>query len=153
MKRIGALCAWLCLCLYILFACAVPEERDSIPVAHPDEVGRNELCTECHETEEDSIIFERYDHTVYFSNKHGHEASRSARVCNMCHQQSFCNDCHVTRTGLKPSIKNQTGTYRRMPHRGDYLTRHRIDGRIDPIPCFRCHGNPKSSQTCVRCHG
>jgi len=153
MKRIGALCAWLCLCLYILFACAVPEERDSIPVAHPDEVGRNELCTECHETEEDSIIFERYDHTVYFSNKHGHEASRSGRVCNMCHQQSFCNDCHVTRTELKPSIKNQTGTYRRMPHRGDYLTRHRIDGRIDPTPCFRCHGNPKSSQTCVRCHG
>jgi len=153
MKRIGALCAWLCLCLYILFACAVPEERDSIPVAHPDEVGRNEMCTECHETEEDSIIFERYDHTVYFSNKHGHEASRSARVCNMCHRQSFCNDCHVARTELKPSIKNQTDTYRRMPHRGDYLTRHRIDGRIDPTPCFRCHGNPKSSQTCVRCHG
>jgi hypothetical protein len=28
-----------------------------------------------------------------------------------------------------------------------------MDGRINPISCFRCHGNPKSSRTCIRCHG
>jgi hypothetical protein len=26
-----------------------------------------------------------------------------------------------------------------MPHTGDYLSRHRIDGRLDPVSCRRCH--------------
>jgi hypothetical protein len=39
-----------------------------------------------------------------------------------------------------------------MPHRGDYVTRHRIDGRIDPTACFRCHGSPKRAKLCASCH-
>jgi hypothetical protein len=70
----------------------------------------------------------------------------------MCHQTSFCNDCHATRVELKPSERHKTETYRRMPHRGNYLARHRIDGRVDPTSCFRCHGNPKTARTCSPCH-
>jgi len=65
---------------------------------------------------------------------------QSETLCANCHQTSFCNNCHATRVEMKPSLKNQAETYRQMPHRGDYLSRHRIDGRIDPTSCFRCHG-------------
>jgi hypothetical protein len=71
----------------------------------------------------------------------------------MCHQQSFCNDCHATYVELKPSIKNQDATYRRSPHRGDWLSRHRIEGSLDPTSCIRCHRNPKTATTCAPCHG
>lgn len=102
-------------------------------------MSRNQMCTECHETQAETIVYERYDHTLYFANYHGQVARVDGQVCNMCRQQSFCNDCHVLRTELKPSIKSQTQNHRRIPHRGDYLSRHQIDGRIDPISCSICH--------------
>ncbi|MBW1710828.1 MAG: cytochrome C [Deltaproteobacteria bacterium] len=153
MKTILAIFITLCLIILVFLACAPLLVNYSIPVEHPAEVSRGETCLDCHETESDTIVYERYSHNIYFSESHGQISSRDSRVCDMCHKQSFCNDCHVTSIGLKPSIKRQSETYRRMLHRGDYLSRHRIDGRIEPISCFRCHGNPKSSKTCVRCHG
>jgi hypothetical protein len=71
----------------------------------------------------------------------------------MCHQPSYCDTCHGVGVELKPSLKNQTRTNRRMPHRGDYLSRHRIDGRMDPVSCLRCHANRKTAKTCRPCHG
>jgi hypothetical protein len=38
-----------------------------------------------------------------------------------------------------------------MPHRGDYITQHQIDGRINPAPCFRCHGR-RNNERCAECH-
>jgi hypothetical protein len=110
-------------------------------------------CLDCHEAKGDPIPFGRFVHNSYFMENHRQEAYQYEQVCSFCHQTSFCNDCHATRVELKPSIKNQTDTDRRMQHRGDYLSRHRIDGRIDPTSCFRCHGNPKNAQTCAPCHG
>jgi hypothetical protein len=37
------------------------------------------------------------------------------------------------------------------PHRGDYLTQHRVDGRLDPASCFPCHGR-KNVGRCATCH-
>jgi hypothetical protein len=71
----------------------------------------------------------------------------------MCHKQSACDECHGVWVELKPSLKDQTSNYRRMPHRGDYLSRHAIDGRINPASCYRCHGNPETARTCRPCHG
>ncbi len=147
-------CFWvIVICFFTLIACASLKGRYPLPAEHPEELNRNPICTECHTTEADTIVYERYDHQTYFGDSHGPIARMDTRTCTMCHRQSFCNECHASRTELKPSIKDQSSNYRRMPHRGDYLTRHRIDGRIDPTSCFRCHGNPKSSKTCVRCHG
>ena len=143
----------LLLCIVPLYAL----DKYYAPGSHPDEIadesGRRQMCTDCHQTAKDTIVFERFNHNVYFTDKHGYQARQNTMVCNMCHDQSFCNECHVTRVELKPSIKAQTENRRRMIHRGDYLTRHQIDGRINPVPCFRCHGNPRSSKECVRCHG
>ncbi|MDO3376731.1 cytochrome C [Geoalkalibacter halelectricus] len=126
------------------------------PKTHPPiyELGeRRVYCVRCHGYDNKEMVYERYNHTPYFTDNHRLVTYQNEAVCAMCHEQSFCNSCHATRVELKPSLRNQTENFRRTQHRGDYLSRHRIDGRIDPTSCFRCHGNPKASQTCRPCHG
>ena len=139
----------------LLAACAsTPAYR--LPAKHPPiyELGdRREFCTKCHGYKKTPVDFERYNHTPLFTESHRLVAYQDQRICALCHEQSFCNDSHVTHTELKPSLKNQTENYRRMQHRGEYLSRHRIDGRLDPTSCFRCHGSPRTAETCRPCHG
>ena len=52
---------------------------------------------------------------------------------------------------MKPNVKMGDRPDRMAPHRGDYLVTHRIDGRLDPGSCFRCHGN-KNDGRCRQCH-
>lgn len=140
----------------LLAACALDQGGYTPPIQHPVDAElppKPPVCIDCHEARNEDFNFEQFNHGIFFGQEHRQQAYRQNRVCSMCHTRSYCNDCHATRTELKPSDKNPTETYRRMQHRGDYLTRHRIDGRVDPSSCFRCHGNPKSAQNCARCHG
>lgn len=139
-----------------LVACAALDSGFNLPKRHlsAEDLGQSpKQCTDCHEARGENLAFGNFNHTANFAQTHRQQAYQNEAVCSMCHQTSFCNDCHATRVELKPSDKNPTDTYRQMPHRGDYLSRHRIDGRVDPTSCFRCHGNPKSAATCARCHG
>jgi hypothetical protein len=153
-KNVSSLLILLAI-LLLVAACAGLQSSYTLPVQHPGaaELGAApKLCMDCHKAG-GAVPYQRYVHTADFGQNHRAEAYQGEAICAMCHQTSFCNDCHATRIELKPSLKNQSETYRSSPHRGDYLSRHRIDGRIDPTSCFRCHGNPKAAQTCVRCHG
>jgi hypothetical protein len=144
----------LFLTLLFLYACASKQGSGYVfPSIHPEELepGRP-VCSDCHE-ESDRIVYSRFNHTVTFADNHRLLAYQYEQACNMCHQQRFCDDCHGVRLEEKPSDRNRTSTFRRTPHRGDYLARHRIDGRVDPTSCFRCHGNPKTAETCAPCHG
>jgi hypothetical protein len=143
--------------LGVLGACATMESSYQLPVSHPSAADLGEqprTCTNCHDPQENgNVPYERFVHGSFWVDNHRQASYQGEQVCALCHQTSFCNDCHATNVELKPSLKNQTDTTRRMPHRGDYLSRHRIDGRIDPTSCFRCHGNPKSAKACASCHG
>ena len=139
----------------LLVACTA-RNAYRLPATHPQlsELGeRREFCTKCHGFKKEPFDFERYNHTALFTDSHRLVAYQDDRVCALCHSQTFCSDCHATRVELKPSLKNQTENYRRVQHRGDYLSRHRIEGRVDPTSCYRCHGNPASAKTCLPCHG
>lgn len=139
-----------------LVACAALDSGLGLPKRHLTamDLGVAPMqCTACHDVHGEILAFASFNHTPTWMQTHRQQAYQHETVCSMCHQPSFCNDCHATRGELKPSLKNQTETYRQTPHRGDYLSRHRIDGRIDPTSCFRCHGNPKAANTCVPCHG
>jgi len=141
--------------LLLVAACAGLQSHSSLPARHPDAAELTvspKVCTDCHERGQE-LAYENYVHTADWGMNPRMQAYQGDQVCAMCHQTSFCNDCHATRVELKPSLKNQSDTFRSMPHRGDYLSRHRIDGRLDPTSCFRCHGNPKTAETCARCHG
>jgi hypothetical protein len=146
----------LILLLLGLGACAALDSGLDLPARHLSAADLDQepkICTDCHEARGEKLAFGSFNHTPIWLQTHRQQAYQHERVCAMCHQTSFCNDCHATRVELKPSLKNQDQTYRQMPHRGDYLTRHRIDGRIDPTSCIRCHGNPKTATTCAPCHG
>ncbi len=146
----------LFLMLLGLAACAALDSGRDLPTKHvsPAVLGFNPTnCTDCHDARDEKLPFGDFVHTATWGQTHRLRAGQNEAVCAMCHQTSFCNDCHNTGSELTPSLKNQADTYRQMPHRGDYLSRHRIDGRVDPTSCFRCHGNPKSAQTCAACHG
>ena len=142
------------LTVVLLIACATIQSGYTPPSRHPQEEGEDlRFCLDCHETKEAEIPYEKFIHGMFFAENHKQVDGRYGAVCSTCHRASYCNDCHGFGIELKPSLKNQTENYRRMPHRGDYLSRHVIDGRINPASCYRCHGNPKSSQTCRPCHG
>lgn len=142
--------------LVVFFWLLVVTNAQGQAFVHPEEAdlgNKKPRCSACHDEPESGVVHRRFDHNVYFLENHRILARQRPEICAMCHQQSSCNDCHAVSSELKPSLRRQTDTFRRTQHRGDYLSRHRIDGRIDPTSCFRCHGNPKTSKSCVRCHG
>lgn len=147
----------LILLLLSLAACAALDNGLEIPLRHLSAVDLDgqdpKMCTDCHDARGEKIAFGSFNHNSTWTQTHRQRAYQNEAICSMCHQTSFCNDCHATRVELKPSEKNPDKTSLNMPHRGDYLSRHRIDGRIDPTSCRRCHSNPKTSRTCAPCHG
>ena len=126
-----------------LFACATEK---SIARLHPYEVRTPVLCSECHKDARASL-----DHSPDFSTRHGFYAAQQKAACEGCHRESFCSDCHTHKDEIKPSDKYKDNPERTMPHRGDYLSQHMIDGRINPAACFRCHGR-NNNRRCLACH-
>ncbi len=142
--------------MLVLAACAASRGDWEPPLKHPADAGlskRPPMCTDCHDASDDNFNWQRFNHGINWGKDHRMQAYQHARVCSMCHEQSFCNDCHATSVELTPSQKDPTATYRFSPHRGDWLARHRIEGALDPTSCIRCHRNPKTSSVCVPCHG
>ena len=129
--------------LIVVTACA--EYRSSVRV-HPEKVETAPICSECHTDWQSSL-----DHTSRFARSHRFAALRRQSVCESCHRPSFCADCHADGDELKPSDKYRNAPWRELPHRGDYLTQHRIDGRLNPLSCVRCHGR-NNDGSCRACH-
>ena len=124
-----------------------------IPASHPVEVAGMPLCIECHPDDTGVALkpIATFNHSADFIGGHRFYASQTYVLCNACHKPSFCADCHAYDDELKPSEKYQGSPERWLPHRGDYLFQHRIDGRLDPTSCYRCHGT-RNNKVCLRCH-
>lgn len=141
--------------LMTLTACGyIFSQEKSIPASHEYALGEGVVaCTECHQDELKGAMkpYESFNHSPLFVKNHRYYASRDDRLCATCHAGSFCNDCHTNEVEMKPSIKYGYRPDRDFMHRGDFLTRHKIDGKIDPVSCYRCHGRSNNEQ-CVVCH-
>lgn len=127
----------------LLISCAV---QKSMATKHPVEVLTKPVCSECHDDWKKSL-----DHGTDFVAKHKIAATQRKQACDVCHAPSFCADCHGSKEELKPSDKFKDAPARIMPHRGDYLNQHKIDGRINPASCFPCHGR-QNNERCRPCH-
>ncbi|MFC1876590.1 cytochrome C [Thermodesulfobacteriota bacterium] len=127
----------------------------AITARHPQEDLEGEgapQCTDCHDDDTvDNKPVKAFDHNREWYGIHKYAGSHSVELCNSCHKVSFCADCHGDKEELKPSLKHAGQPGRQFEHRGNYLFQHRIDGRIDPSKCFKCHGQ-RNSQYCMRCH-
>lgn len=128
----------------VLYACA---STKSIAAWHPTEVTAPAICSECHTDARAAM-----DHTADFAAvRHRFYAAQNSRTCGVCHLDSFCSDCHAQKEELKPSDKYKDAPERMLPHRGDYLNQHKIDGKINPASCFPCHGR-RNNERCRVCH-
>jgi hypothetical protein len=128
----------------ILYACA---NTKSVAKVHPTEVKGLVNCGECHTDNWAALNHQADD----FYRRHKFYAGQQRFACQTCHQESFCADCHAHKEEIKPSDKYKGSPERTLPHRGDYLSRHKIDGRIDPTSCLKCHGRT-NNERCKTCH-
>jgi len=126
-----------------VYACA---HTASIATWHPVEVKEFPVCSDCHTDWRASL-----DHTSDFPKRHRFYAEQHSQACSVCHKESFCSDCHAHKEELKPSEKYADSPERTLPHRGDYINQHKIDGRIDPASCMKCHGR-SNNERCIACH-
>lgn len=128
---------------YILFSCV---QTASMVKKHPTDVGKAPICSKCHTDGRGAL-----NHTSDFDVRHKFYARQQSQSCELCHRPSFCADCHTHKEEIKPSDKYKDSPERTLPHRGDYLSQHKIDGRINPASCFPCHGRQNNSR-CRTCH-
>ncbi len=131
------------LILSVLYACST---TTSIVQVHPEKVVGLSDCRECHPD-----TWAAFNHrAVGFFEKHRFYAQEQRQACATCHEESFCSDCHA-RGEIKPSDRYADSPERNLPHRGDYLSQHKIDGRVDPTACAKCHGR-QNNERCATCH-
>jgi len=142
--------------LGLMTACGLLSPEPSFAPTHPPQetsAGRP-LCSDCHgaETIKGSLkTFASFDHTPAFVKDHRYLANQSSGTCAACHAQSFCSDCHAGKTMMNPSVKLGNRPDRETPHRGNYLAVHRMDGKMDPTSCYKCHGRANNDK-CIACH-
>jgi len=138
----------------LLFGCSAVSQTPSVPPKHPEDLPPGRVdCLECHQGVSTGALkpYATFRHSRVFINAHGTYARQGQSLCAACHAPSFCQTCHARKDEMKPNVKMGDRPDRMAPHRGDYLATHRIDGRLDPGSCFRCHGN-KNDAKCRQCH-
>jgi hypothetical protein len=143
-----AIMSILLLMMSLLYACA---NTNSLPRVHPEDVRKQgnsrPNCSECHTDLWASLNHRAPD----FMTKHRFYAASSRQACNSCHHESFCTDCHTRKDEIKPSAKFSDAPELSLPHRGDYLSQHKIDGKVNPVSCVKCHGR-QNNERCASCH-
>jgi len=141
--------------IVMLAACARMNVGYGLPASHPEALapGQQVDCSECHEDRQKGTMkaYASFSHTPAFVKNHRFYAASDDRLCAVCHKSSFCNDCHTNKVEMKPSIRYGDRPDREMPHRGDFMTLHKIEGKLDPAGCYRCHGRANNGR-CVVCH-
>ena len=107
-------------------------------------------CKGCHKSLAQFPIkfVSAFRHEGNFLREHGRRARPQPDLCQRCHTQSFCADCHSQRQVVAPSVKLMDRTDRQFIHRGDWLSRHPMEASSKPGTCIRCH----SAKTCEACH-
>ena len=137
----------------MILGCAGASRKEA-PKRHPEELTRQDTdCLECHDNDLTGSLkpYETFRHTNAFLLRHGSYARQGQDLCNTCHGEPLCLECHATNDALAPAVKRGDRPDRELPHRGDYIVQHQIDGRVDPGSCVRCHGT-RNDGKCVACH-
>ncbi len=90
-----------------------------------------------------------FSHLGNFTRMHPQIARSTSAACETCHQQTFCADCHASKTRpMKPSELNPERVDRNWIHWGDFITRHSIEARANQAACQKCH----AVSFCEECH-
>ncbi len=137
-------------------ACHTPDRHgaQSLPSmslcqdCHQETQAMNE-CRHCHQTLPSGRLKTQFDHytlkpsVVTFPEiahsknfEHGRSARMTPQLCQTCHQDDECLDCHLTTRQL-------------AIHPPEYLRHHAVDAIQDSARCTQCHAPEKF---CTQCH-
>ncbi len=77
------------------------------------------------------------EHDLAFVEDHSGPSKANPKLCQTCHDETFCTDCHA-------------GSIRPMRiHAADYLTSHALDANARTQDCQSCH---RTQTFCLGCH-
>jgi hypothetical protein len=107
-------------------------------------------CAPCHSASELSrtppVSFLRHDQE--FARHHGQFAVEDKRLCQSCHSQKQCNECHDASQDLTVERRRPEKVEADPVHGGGFLVRHAIEAQATPARCARCH----TPESCDSCH-
>lgn len=132
----------------------LPSEQDCL-TCH-DGKGASDACSACHPTQAGGKLKVRAiddrsmpalvpkddnswgaAHDLAFVEDHAHISKANPALCQSCHEESFCTDCHA-------------GVIRPMRiHSGDFVNTHALDARAQTSNCQSCH---RTQSFCLGCH-
>jgi hypothetical protein len=107
-------------------------------------------CSLCHRQELLSEVRPKsfFRHDSNWIRRHPLAANSGSKICNQCHAETFCDDCHDQKQTLRVDIRNPDAVEREFVHRADWISQHRIEAQSQPASCLRCH----STSSCESCH-
>ena len=116
---------------------------------HQDEWNRGE-CGPCHEARDlDRILPQTFlRHEGSFARHHGQLAEQEKQLCQACHAQAECDDCHDMSQNFAVERRRPASIERNFVHRGDFMVRHALEAQAQGSSCARCH----EPATCDACH-
>ncbi|MBX3128243.1 MAG: hypothetical protein KF718_16080 [Polyangiaceae bacterium] len=108
------------------------------------------VCTPCHSQLELRKTLPKtfLRHDASFAKRHGQLATQNMQLCQGCHSQAQCDDCHDMTQGLSIERRRPEQLERSFVHRGDFMVRHAIEAQSQPARCLSCH----TVQSCDGCH-
>ncbi len=114
---------------------AVPS-HEQCKECHEDDL--KNACTKCHVGKEGGGFGKPVSHlSPDWQKIHGMEAAGKTTECNVCHQQSSCDQCH-----------NGNNVVSGSPHPAGWRFNHATEAAFGGR-CYTCH---ESSEKCVACH-
>lgn len=126
-----------------------PPMETCVEGCHAEDMTRGE-CRGCHGALDLRKLVPRtyLRHDGPFLRDHGLEATQNAAVCNHCHGQSDCNDCHDATQDMSRAWRGIKPLQRELPHPIGWFDRHPMEARSSPTSCLKCH----QVSTCEGCH-
>lgn len=118
---------------------------------HAHDSGRDaRTCSACHKNlaDEGALPQSHLSHEGDWIREHGVRAASSGELCQTCHKESFCADCHGVTAPAIPAKRRFADPMSSSLHRAGFAARHSLEARAEPGACMTCHQPDK----CASCH-
>lgn len=107
-------------------------------------------CSACHRGLEDATTLPQshLQHDGDWLREHGTRAASAGDLCQTCHRERFCADCHGKTVAVLPATAKFADPFAPSVHRAGFQARHALEARAEPGACATCH----RTERCVGCH-
>ena len=107
-------------------------------------------CNACHRGLEDTKLLPQSHlaHDGDWMREHGTRAASSGDVCQTCHREEFCAECHGKTVAALPATQHFADPFSPSVHRAGFTARHALEARAEPGACATCH----TPDRCASCH-